>query len=185
MFLKKWVLLLLVVFAFSMTLTIASASEKAFDAGPLQLSLFCPLQLLPDDFDVYGLRLTFPYGVNNSVYGLDVGVWNQLSCSLYGVGFAGLVSTRQGNLYGVNTGGIVNIAYGDDVGWSIAGIYNDVDGTVKGLQSTIAYNEAKKVEGVQLAIVNYCENMTGVQLGIVNICKDQPIPFTLFVNVWF
>ena len=185
MFFKKYVLSLCVIVALSIIPFSGFTAEQGFDAGPLQLSFFSPLQLLPDDFDVYGLRLTFPYGVNNSVYGLDIGVWNQLKGDLYGIGFASLVSDRHGSLYGVNTGGIVNITHGDDVGLSMAGVYNDVRGTAKGLQCAIAFASAKKVKGVQFAIFNYCEDMTGIQLGIVNICKDQWIPFTLFLNVWF
>ena len=163
MFFRKYILLLFVISTLLMIPFPGFSAEKGFDAGPLQLSLFCPLQLLPHDFDVYGLRLTFPYGINNTVYGLDLGVWNQLRGDLYGIGFAGLVSDRQGSLYGVNTGGIVNITHGDDVGLSMAGVYNDVRGTSKGLQCAIAFASAKKVEGVQLAVFNYCEDMTGVQ----------------------
>lgn len=184
MFLKKLYLLFLVSFVFLIVSVNSFAAEKGFDAGPIQLSLYNPLQLIPEDFDVYGLRLTFPYGVNNSVYGLDFGVWNDLRGSLRGIGFASLVSDCRGSMYGINTGGIANITDGDNVGWSIAGVYNYA-GTVKGLQSTIAYNEAKNVAGVQLALVNYCEDMSGFQLGIVNICKDQWIPFTILLNVWF
>jgi len=182
---KKRFLLLLVIAAVFLISLPGMSTDKGFDAGPIQLSLYNPIQLIPDDFDVYGLRLTFPYGLNNSVYGLDLGVWNTLKGDLWGVGFASLVSTRHGSMYGINTGGIVSITDADDVGWSIAGCYNHVGGTVKGVQSTIAYNKAKNVKGVQLAIVNYCEDMSGIQLGIVNICKDQCIPFTLFLNVWF
>lgn len=185
MVLKKLFLMVLLTFIFPFASGKCFSAEKGFDAGPLQLSFFDPIQLIPDDFDVYGLRLTFPYGVNNSVFGLDLGVWNTLSGDLGGIGFSSLVSNCRGSMYGVNTGGIANINGGDQEGWSIAGFYNSAGGTVKGLQSTIVYNEAKNVAGVQLAIVNYCEDLSGIQLGIVNICKAQWIPFTILLNVWF
>lgn len=162
----------------------SSGDNAAFDGGPLQISVFPPYQLIPDDFNVYGLRLAC-YGHNYSVYGLDFGAWNRYRADLYGVGFAALVSTKQGSMYGVNTGGIINYTKRDEVGWSLAGVINDVDGTVRGLQSTICYNEARSLKGVQFSLINYCEKMNGLQLGIVNICKDQWIPFTIILNVWF
>ena len=185
MFLKKCVLCFFLIFVLSLASVSSFSAEKGFDSVPIQLSFFNPIQLMPEDFDVYGLRLTFPYGVNNSVYGLDMGVWNTLSGDLNGIGFAALLSNCKGSVYGVNTGGVLSYIKGDGVGLPLAGIINDIDGTARGLQASIAYNEAKKVEGVQLGIVNYCEDMDGVQLGIVNICKDQWIPFTIFLNVWF
>lgn len=178
----------LLVVAFSCIINATSVyaleGEKAYDGGPLQISAFAPYQLIPDDFNVYGLRLAC-YGHNFSVYGCDFGAWNRYHANLYGFGLAGLVSGKQGSMYGVNIAGVINYTKSDEVGWSLAGVINDVDGTLAGLQSTICYNEAENVKGVQLAIVNNCEKLNGVQLGIVNICKDQWLPFTIILNVWF
>jgi len=183
---KKYALILSLIAAFCVISVtgLGAGQADAYDGGPLQISGFSPYQLLPGDFNVYGLRLAF-YGQNFSVYGLDLGVWNRCRGGIYGVGFAGLVSSKQGSMNGVNTSGIINYTQGDEVGWSLAGVINDVDGTLKGLQSTICYNEAKNVKGVQLAMVNSCEKLNGLQLGLVNMCEDQWIPFTIFLNVWF
>lgn len=181
---KKYFWLIALVCLFYSTQTLGSGQGEAYDGGPLQISLFAPYQLIPIDFNVYGLRVAV-YGRNFSVYGLDCGVWTRNQGSLYGVGFSGLVSNKQGGMYGVNTGGVLNYTKGDEVGWSLAGVINDVDGTLKGLQSTICYNEARNVKGVQLALVNNCEKLNGVQLGLVNMCEDQWIPFTIILNVWF
>lgn len=184
--LKKYFMkyLIAIIFLFALNSGFASQAGQAFDGGPLQISIFPPYQLIPSDFDVYGVRLAC-YGQSYSVYGLDLGLWNRYRSGLYGVGFSALVSSRQGSMYGMNTAGIINYSRGDEVGWSLSGGINDVDGTVVGLQSTVFYNEAENLKGVQLALVNYCGKMNGLQMGLVNICEDQWIPFTIIFNLWF
>ena len=184
--LKKngWIWLIAALFCLPSPAGLASQGREAFDAGPLQISIFPPYQLIPDDFNVYGLRLAC-YGHNCSVYGLDLGIWNRYHSDLYGLGFSALVSSKQGSMYGISTSGVINYSKGDETGWSLSGGINDVDGTVSGLQSTVFYNEAAILNGVQLALVNYCGKMKGLQLGLINICADQWIPFTIIINVWF
>ena len=154
-----------------------TSSSTAF-----QFSFFSPLQFFPETDDVHGLRLTFPYGQNNILQGVDLGICNQLN-TLYGVSLAVLLSQRTENMYGVNLSGVFNISKGDDVGLSMAGFYNEVR-NVEGVQASGLYNQAKFVKGVQFGLFNYCHNMNGAQVGIFNVCKAQPVPFTLFFNFW-
>ena len=44
---------------------------------PAQLALWHPLQVFPEETNVYGLRMDLLYGSNNRVYGADMGLGNQ------------------------------------------------------------------------------------------------------------
>lgn len=147
-----------------------------------QLSFFAPLQIFPETIDVNGLRITFPYGNNAEVYGLDIGLANEAH-NLYGISLAVLLTQRSENMYGINFTGFINLSDGSDIGLSIAGFYNQVD-TIEGFQTAFLYNQAQLVKGVQFGLVNYCRDMKGAQIGIFNVCKAQPVPFTLFFNIW-
>jgi hypothetical protein len=147
-----------------------------------QFSFFSPLQIFPKEDNVYGLRLTLPYGENDTLVGFDLGICNQLN-NLYGISFAALLAQRTENMYGISLSGIFNISEGDDIGLSMAGFYNEVH-TIKGVQSAFLYNQAKVVKGVQFGLVNYCHDMRGAQVGIINFCETQPFPFTLLFNFW-
>ena len=70
--------------------------------------------------------------------------------------------------------------------------------TVYGTQACVLASVAKYVDGLQLAVVNYCEQVDGVQVGAMNIATKQsfqlglfnyiegaPVPFTLLVNFKF
>ena len=148
----------------------------------VQFSFFAPLQLFSEADDVYGFRLSLPYGSNEDLMGLDLGFVNKLD-SLYGVGLNVLYSQRSHFMYGVNLSGFFNLSKGEDVGLSCAGFYNKV-AAINGLQMAFLCNEAKKVDGMQIGLCNYCEKMNGVQIGIFNYCKDQPFKCTFFFNFW-
>jgi hypothetical protein len=154
--------------------------EKNY-ATPVQISFFAPVQLAPIDSDVYGLRLALPYGRNNKLFGLDVGIWNQTNGNSYGIQVAGLVASRKGRTCGLNVGGLVNLSEGKEYGISIAGLYNQADGHITGLHLGVV-TKAKKATGLQLGLINYCDDLTGVQLGLINICSSSSIPFMLLIN---
>ena len=175
-----------------------ATTEPGFYATPIQLALFAPLQLAPVDSDVYGLKLSLPYGVNRTlyglsvglcsvdqeVYGLDVGGWNVVKGNQYGIQIGGLFASR-GNAesisYGLNIAGGVNLAKGTGYGLSIAGLVNYAAETFTGLQLA-CWTSAKKITGLQLGIVNYADDLTGVQLGLVNICPKGYLPFMIIIN---
>lgn len=158
-----------------------SESEEKRYATPVQFSVFSPVQLAPIESDVYGLRLALPYGVNNKLFGLDVGIWNQTNGNSYGIQVAGLLASRKGRTCGLNVGGLVNLSEGIEYGISIAGLYNQADAHVTGLHLGVV-NKAKKATGLQLGLINYCDDLNGVQLGLINICSSSAIPFMLIIN---
>jgi len=164
--------------------TIMAEDEKR-GSTPLQLSFYCPIQMVPEDNNVYGLRLNLPYGANHSVYGLDIGLWNVTNGDQYGLQIGAIGVLRKGKTFGWNFAGIVNISSGNEKGVSFAGIYNQSDGKITGLQFASCVSKAKHVTGLQFALVTYADDISGVQLGLLNICKKSSIPFMFLINAKF
>ncbi len=189
-------LLLLIIFLFTANLFAEKAevlvsdeptanenkTEKTLAITPVQFSFFAPLQILPERYDIYGVRLTLPYGLNKSLYGLDVGLVNKLG-TLYGVGVSAFYSAHSENMYGINLAGVFNLSKGNNTGLSMAGFYNEAE-IVDGIQVAALHNQAKTVNGIQISLFNYCHKMNGVQIGLLNYCRDQPFRYTLFLNFW-
>ena len=66
---------------------------------PLQLSVLEPVQLFPEKFNVYGIRLNLAYGNNQNVSGLDIGGVNVVAQSQDG-GQLGLINLSDDSLGG-------------------------------------------------------------------------------------
>ena len=121
---------------------------------PIQLSLFSPIQLVPEDDAISGVRLSLLYGRNKYVSGLD---W-------------GLVShSTSGRSVGVQFGG-VGLVEADFMGWQ-SNVVNITEGNFEGFQWGVV-NYAGHASGFQLGLVNYAASMKGLQIGLVNIIKQ-------------
>jgi len=121
---------------------------------PIQLSLFSPIQLFPEETPIVGLRLSLIYGRNSSVTGLDWGLVNHTTSGLSkGVQF-----------------GLVSLVEADFVGWQNNAI-NITKGDFEGFQWGIV-NYANRANGFQLGLVNYAVTMNGLQIGLINIIKQ-------------
>lgn len=121
---------------------------------PIQLSLFSPIQLVPEDEGVSGVRLSLLYGRNKYVTGLD---WGLVSHSTSGMSM------------GVQFGGI-GIVDADFAGWQNS-VVNITKGNFEGFQWGLV-NYAGHASGFQLGFVNYARSMKGLQIGLVNIIKQ-------------
>jgi len=168
--------------AFSADTKVKNKNKDTQYATPLQLSLYAPVQLAPMDSDVYGLRLACPYGVNRNVIGLDCGFWNTSTGKQYGLQLGGLAAFRGGKTYGLNIGGIINFSEGNEYGVSLAGIYNQASGSITGVQFAGILSKARRVVGLQFALITYCDDLRGVQIGLLNICPRSAIPCMLLIN---
>ncbi len=125
------------------------AAEK-----PIQLSLFSPIQLVPEDEAISGVRLGLLYGRNKYVTGLDWGlVLHSTSGMSEGVQFA-----------------LVGYVEADFTGWQSTA-FNVTKGSFEGFQWGIV-NYAGHASGFQLGLVNYAQSMNGLQIGLVNIIKQ-------------
>ncbi|MFH0839825.1 MAG: hypothetical protein V1883_02275 [Candidatus Omnitrophota bacterium] len=131
----------------------AAAEEK-----PLQLAVFNPVQLVPEEDSIKGVRLSLFYTVNEDVTGLSF-AW---------IG----VNRATGDVRGIEWG-LGNLVEGDCYGWQ-AGVVNYVRERFVGLQYGIANIAQGDLTGVQWGIVNWTEGfMHGAQCGVVNISKSE------------
>jgi hypothetical protein len=140
---------------------------------PLQLAIWPSkpqIQLAPENWDVYGIRLDLLYGENYHVAGLDIGMINT-------VHFRGAAS-------GVQVGLIYNDAY-NLTGVQIGLLISETE-RANGLQVTPLINHASKLHGAQIGLVNFSdENSCGVQIGLLNFMKDGFLPFFPLINFNF
>jgi hypothetical protein len=140
-----------------------TAQEK-----PFQLSLFNPIQIVPENESINGVRLNLIYTKNVNVSGLD---W-------------GLVNVTTGKQVGVQWGG-VNKTDGGFKGWQ-SGLVNISKGDFTGLQTSWVNYHNGYFNGLQFSIVNYAETLKGLQLGLINIIgKGGFLPVFPFFNFNF
>jgi len=148
---------------------------------PLQLSLWEPVQLFPERFNVYGMRLNLGYGSNQNVTGLDAGIVNVVSDKQRG-GQLGLLNMSENSL-GVSAGGmnysarlrgaqvgLLNTAQDSTSGLQVGGLMNLSD-SVKGGQLHIGIlgNGAVQVDGAQIVCLfgwNLSDYVNGLQASV-------------------
>jgi hypothetical protein len=120
---------------------------------PINIALFNPIQVFPEDNSIEGIRINLIYGKNVQMEGLDWGLVNHVGTG----GFTGV------------QWGFVNIDDANVTGWQ-SGFLNISMGNVKGFQWGW-FNEGDYVNGFQLGLVNFANSMYGLQIGIINIIK--------------
>lgn len=128
--------------------------SQAEGEKPIQLSLFSPIQIVPEDQAVAGIRLSLLYGKNKYVSGLDWGLVNH---------------TTSGMSKGVQFG-LVGYTEDSFVGWQ-NNVVNYTKKSFEGFQWGLV-NYAGHANGFQLGFVNYAMTMHGLQIGLVNIIKQ-------------
>lgn len=134
-------------------LILFSSSLIAQDS-PFQLSLFNPIQIVPENESVSGIRLNLIYTKNVNVTGFDFG----------------LVNVTTGKQLGVQWGG-VNVTDGGVTGWQ-SGFVNISRGNSVGLQTAFVNYHGGHFNGLQFSVVNYAATLEGLQLGLINIIGE-------------
>jgi hypothetical protein len=162
----------------------AQPPETSRPWTPVQLALWNPIQVFGEGTSVTGLRLTGISGANRDVTGLDL---------------LGLASRTRGDQTGLQLA-LYDEVGGDLTGWQIGAFATDVDGRARGLQSAALYNHAgegvgvqlagglnrtERMRGLQIALVNWTDDLDGVQIGLVNINRNGWIPFLPVLNFGF
>lgn len=174
---------------------------KAEETKSVQLAVFNPVQLVPQEDSIKGVRLSLFYTVNKDVTGFSL-VWlgvNSSTGDVQGIEW-GLGNWVEGASYGWQAGlvnhagkrcvglqyGLVNVTEGDFTGlqW---GLVNWTEGFMHGVQAGVVNVSKGKSAGIDLGVVNYNEGsfkgfqggfvnyaaqMHGLQLGIVNYTKS-------------
>jgi hypothetical protein len=129
------------------------------------------------------LRVDVFYGKNASVYGLDVGLVNEVEERVRGVQLASVVN-HAGELDGLDVG-LVNEVEGRVRGVQLAGFVNFA-GILAGVQLAGIINRSERVAGVQIGgIINESEELAGLQIGLLNINRSGPLLFFPFFNFGF
>ena len=153
-------LLLGLVISFS---TVITAQEK-----PIQIALFNPIQIFPDNTSIAGIRINILYGKNANMVGFDWGFVNQTTGSQTGVQW-----------------GAINIVDNGFKGWQ-NGWANITHGNSLGLQTGLVNYHGGYFSGLQWSLVNYAETLYGLQLGLINIIgKGGFLPVFIFFNFDF
>jgi uncharacterized protein YjbI with pentapeptide repeats len=134
-----------------LVLFISFNSTILSQGNPIQLSLFNPIQIVPEGESVNGIRLNLIYTKNANVTGFDMG----------------LVNFTTGKQVGVQWGG-VNVTEGGFTGWQSAFV-NISGGNFTGLQTSWVNYHNGNFNGLQFSIVNYAATLEGLQLGLINI----------------
>jgi hypothetical protein len=152
-----------------MTLALTPIPSEG-QAEPIQLSLVGPtIQLVDDDADIIGVRLSLFYGLNRNVTGLDIGLVSHTRGDSKGVQF-GFLGLTDGTFTGWQDN-FVNIARERFQGLQHGAV--NVMGTGEGVQWSWAFNRAEYLNGLQFSLVNFAEDMDGVQVGLVNIIRSK------------
>jgi hypothetical protein len=143
----------IVVLALAATLGVLSSASATAQTRPIQLALFNPVQIFPEQDAIAGIRLNLIYSRNRTVSGLDIGLVNHVTGSP-SVGLQwSLVGMVDGDFTGMQTG--------------LVGL---TKGKLEGLQWGF-YNSGGHVSGVQIGIVNVTDTMYGLQIGLINVIR--------------
>ncbi|MCI4667293.1 MAG: hypothetical protein MRZ79_03965 [Bacteroidia bacterium] len=89
-----------------------------------------------------------------------------------GTQFAGFANISSRNSRGLKVAGFANIASGNVKGAQIAGFANFAPGNFKGIQMAGFLNVAKKMNGLQIGVVNYADSIDrGMMIGLFNFAR--------------
>ena len=129
--------------------------------------------------DVAGLRIGIPYGRNDQVTGIDIGLYGY-SDYAWAIQINLLASVVRDEMGGLQLG-CFNKA-GHLTGMQ-AGLWNTA-ATAEGFQIGLL-NLADQMDGFQIGLVNRTELMRGYQIGLCNVIRESPVPFMVLVNFSF
>jgi len=147
------------------------AGAIAGGTTPVQISIWNPVQVFPDDYDVAGFRCGL-YSRNRHVYGLDVGVMTRADESSGGI----QVNLGCSTVSGLGVDFIIPDLIGaSEPDWSVVDNASKSNkcASYTGLQLAYVVNYADDMRGIQLAGVgNYAVRLRGCQIGGVNECRS-------------
>lgn len=154
---------LLVLLAIALMPVDGLTEEKA-----VQLSLFNPVQIRPEDTAIKYFRFNLLYGKNTSIVGFDLGLANHLTAGESKALQVGFVNWVEADLRGLQYG-VINSTKGTFTGWQWGFV-----------------NYSGHTKGFMLGFVNYTESMYGLQIGLINIIKEGGmLPFFPIFNFSF
>ncbi len=162
------------------TLLVPGLAAAEGGSGPVNVSLFAPIQLLDETQSVDAFRFSLIYGVNHDLTGLDISLVGVNKGDVQGIQFTGIAMV-EGDFTGAQIG-LVNVTKGNMQGFQHAFVNTCSNGS-SGFQWGLV-NLADDFSGFQLGFVNITENMrSGLQIGLLNIIKNkEKFPILPLVN---
>lgn len=156
--------------------SVMATGALAQDTWPVDISF---LDWIYRPSDVAGLRLAVPYGVNDSITGVDIGLWGK-SDYAWAIQLNVLHNKVRDEMGGIQISCLNDAGHltGMQVGlWNMAA-------TAAGFQIGLL-NLTDQFEGLQVGIINRTENMHGYQIGLVNVIRESSVPFAPGINFFF
>jgi hypothetical protein len=156
-----------------------------FAKRPFQLSLTPGLSshglFSPQVVNKFSLNLVGGYtaGVNGLEFG---GLFNINRMNSRYLQLAGVFNLVGGTVTGLQAAGVHNRALDTVKGVQFAGFINKAEGQVSGMQVAALNNEARKLKGVQIGLVNRADTSQGASIGLVNIIGNGFYKVTLSAN---
>ena len=152
---------------------------------PFELSFAAPLQMVPETWDVAGIRINLIHGRNHNVGILDVGLLNETTDWEYGLQIGGLWNNVRGDMTGLQIAGLVNTTGGQmSQGVQIA-CFN-IAGPMTGLQIGVFNHTFGSMTGWQIGAFNVSEQpLHGTQIGLINLNPYGTVPFMPVINCGF
>jgi hypothetical protein len=146
---------------------------KAQDTWPVDVSF---LDWIHRPADVAGLRVGIPYGVNDAITGVDVGLWGK-SDYAWALQVNVLHNKVRDEMGGIQVSALNDA--GHLVGLQV-GLWNSAP-SMEGIQIGLL-NLADEAEGFQIGLVNRTELMHGYQIGLINVIRESSVPFAPLIN---
>lgn len=162
-------------------LTVAGAGSAIGEVTtkPIQIALWSPAQIYPEETSILGARLNILYGVNRNVTGFDVGLINRTTGMMTGYQL-GIIGVTEGGFLGWQDNVLANLARGKFVGLQ-TGVLNQAE-SGRGIQWGLV-NVSDSFEGFQLGLVNKTDTLNGLQVGVLNvISKADSHPILPLIN---
>ncbi|MBQ9368626.1 MAG: hypothetical protein IJT83_12660 [Victivallales bacterium] len=162
-------------------LVAALSTVSAYDTTPFQFGIWpSKFQIVPEEINVSGLKINFPFGGNDYIQGVDLGIAStSLDTSALQINI--LVNRAHENFSGLQFA-ILNQA-GRSNGIILGG-FNITDESVRGIEVGII-NSSMECRGLQVGLINYTEMMTGLQIGLINIITGSVVPVFPIINFCF
>ncbi len=142
------------VVAVLLILLVSAGMQANAQSKPVQLALFAPVQIFPENTSIGGIRLSLIYGKNTTVSGLDWGLVTHTTSGTSQGWRAAFVGINEANFVGLESGFVnINDQNAEGVQWGF-------------------YNHAGRMNGLQFGFINHAGTMKGLQIGLINIIKS-------------
>ncbi|WP_143307029.1 STN domain-containing protein [Chitinophaga vietnamensis] len=132
--------------------------------------------------NVLGVQFSGVVGkISGRVEGAQLsGVISLASGYMNGAQISGVYNDADSSMGGAQVSGVVSHVRGDADGTQVSSVGNIVNGTLNGAQVSVIFNYARKMNGIQVGLVNIADTSTGYSIGLINFVKKGYHKLSLF-----